>query len=216
MTIPSPLQTTLEQLEVDYTAQHDVQREGAATGQFNTPLLSEFLPWGESGCGVLATTGIVELEYAALQKSAAIYDASSRGTIELSGEDRLECIHRLTTQKLVDMKTGESRLAFITSRRGGVLADVIVHIFPDTILIDLDCTAVEQVFDHLNSYIVMEDVQVQNTTENTHWLWILGPESNKHLPKDGLPLRCQLSFWASRGLRLQLAQQIRSLFGKIA
>ena len=72
MTIPSPLQETLEQFKVEYTVQHEeTQREGAATGQFNTQLLCEFLPWGDNGCFVLATTGIVELEYAALQKSVA-------------------------------------------------------------------------------------------------------------------------------------------------
>ena len=154
MTIPSPLQQSLEQYEVEYTVQHEeTQREGAATGQFDTQLLCEFLPWGDNGCFVLATTGIVELEYAALQKSAAIFDAACRGTIELTGEDRIECINRLTTQQLLDIKAGESRLAFITSRKGGIIADAIIHVLPDKVLVDLDATVVEQ-FHRSNTTIV--------------------------------------------------------------
>ena len=42
MTIPSPLQETLEQFEIEYSVQHaDVIREGAASGQFQSQLLSE-------------------------------------------------------------------------------------------------------------------------------------------------------------------------------
>ena len=45
MTIPSPLQSKLEQLQVEYEVEHkETQREGAASGQFQPQLLSEFLP----------------------------------------------------------------------------------------------------------------------------------------------------------------------------
>jgi folate-binding protein YgfZ len=185
MTIPSPLQNALEQFEVEYAVQHDLPRDGAATGHFTTQLLSEFLPWGEDGCFVLATTGIVELEYAAIQKAVAVFDASCRGTIELTGDDRLECINRLSTQQLLDMKAGESRLSFVTSRKGATLADVIVHVLSDRILLDLDCTVVKQVVDHMNAYVVMEDVVVQDVSDTTHWLWLLGPESKNHIPSEG-------------------------------
>ena len=48
MTIPSPLLETLEQYQLDCGVHHkEIQREGAASGEFTTQLLSEFLPWGE-------------------------------------------------------------------------------------------------------------------------------------------------------------------------
>ena len=97
MTIPSPLQSKLEQLQVEYEVEHkETQREGAASGQFQSQLLSEFLPWGDGGCNILATVGIVELEYAAIHKSVGVFDAACRGTIELSGKDRLDCMNRLS------------------------------------------------------------------------------------------------------------------------
>jgi len=199
MTFPSPLLQMLEDYVLDIDVQHEeVQRDGAAIGEFKTQLLSEFLPWGEQGCIVLATTGVVELEYAALLKSSVLFDATCRGTIELTGGDRLECINRLTTQQLLNLGVGESALAFVTSRKGHIIADCIVHILEDKIIIDVDVTVVEQLCDHINSYIVMEDVQVINKTQSTHWLWSLGQDSGNlksnagttfNLPKDFLGIQ---------------------------
>jgi len=204
MTIPSPLQETLEQFKVEYTVQHDTPREGAATGHFNTQLLSEFLPWGEDGCFVLATTGIVELEYATIQKAVAVFDAVCRGTIELTGKDRLDCINRLCTQQVIDMKPGESRLSFMTSRKGAVIADVIIHVLADRIFLDLDSTVIEQVIDHMNSYIVMEDVKIQDSTDTTHWLWLLGPESKNHIPCEGNSFQLPKDFLGVEGFAIAL------------
>ncbi len=205
MTTPSPLQEILEKYEVDFAVQPDgTNREGAAEGQFQTQLLSEFLPWGDGGCFVLATTGIVELEYAAIQKSVAVFDAACRGTIELTGDDRLECINRLTTQQLLEMHEGESKLCFIISRKGCVIADALVHILPDKILVEVDITAVEQVCTHLTSYIVMEDVQIQNTTKSTHWLWCFGPESNRLVIEEGHTFRLPKSFLGIEGISIAI------------
>jgi folate-binding protein YgfZ len=195
VTIPTPLQDTLENFKLKLPSQHsDVHREGAAVGEFESQILTEFLPWGDQGCFVLATTGIVELEYAALQKGFAIFDASCRGTIELKGADGLDCINRLSTQQLLEMKDGESRLAFITSRKGGVIADAVIHQLKDKILIDVDCTVVAQLVDHIKAYIVMEDVEVEDVTKSTHWLWCLGPKSVNCTIEKGesfqLPIEC--------------------------
>ncbi len=203
MTIPSPLKETLEQYEVDFSVQPEgTNREGAAEGQFQTKLLSEFLPWGDGGCFVLATTGIIELEYAAIQKSTAIFDAACRGTIELTGGDRLECINRLTTQQLLDMKEGESKPCFIISRKGCVIADTIVHVLPNKILVEVDITAVKQVCTHMSSYIVMEDVQIQDTTESTHWILCFGPESKRLVIEKGHTFTLPKSFLGIEGISI--------------
>jgi len=206
MTIPSPLQETLEQFEIEYSVQHaDVIREGAASGQFQSQLLSEFLPWGDSGCSILATTGIVELEYAAIQKSVAVFDAVCRGTIALTGKDKLDCINRLTTQQLLDMEEGDSRLTFITSRKGSVIADAIIYMLTDKILIDVDISVIDQLCDHINSYIVMEDARANNITKSTHWLWCLGPKADKISVKDGRTFQLPKEFLRIDGIAIALS-----------
>jgi tRNA-modifying protein YgfZ len=188
MTFPSPLQHTLESYEraIETTDMRE-QRAGAAVGSYESKPMTEFLGWGEDGCFVVATTGVVELEYAAIQKTYGAFDAPCRGTIELTGPDRLECIGRLTTQKVIEMKEGEARLAFITSRKGTVVADVIVRVCKNAVLLDIDINAVQQVCDHVSSYIVMEDVQIVNRTDSTHWIWCVGPQT-KNISIEGVEL----------------------------
>ena len=178
MSYPSPLQSKLESYKPEIGQHHDeASREGAATGEYHSQLLCEFLPWGDSGCEVLATTGIVELEYAAIQKSAGLFDAPCRGTIELRGKDRLSFIDRMTTQKLNDLAVGECRLAFVINRKGSIIADVVVRNLQDRVLLDLDITVTEQLCNHFKSYIVMDDVTFEDTTPSTHWLWCVGPQA---------------------------------------
>ena len=58
MSYPSPLQAKLEAYSLTIESRHEgIAREGAATGEFKSQLLCGFLPWGDDGCNVLATTG---------------------------------------------------------------------------------------------------------------------------------------------------------------
>lgn len=189
MTFPSPIQESLEQYSIDIEVASEVPtREGAATGTFQSKIMTEFLPWGDDGCFVLATTGVVELEYAAIRKAVAVFDAPCRGTIQLTGSDRLECLGRLTTQKVDEMQVGDTLLAFVTSRKGRVVADIIVRVFEDKILLDVDVTVVQQLVDHMLSYIVMENVAIENISSSMHWFWCIGPEANKISIEDGQAL----------------------------
>ncbi|MEE2912456.1 MAG: hypothetical protein VX436_01485 [Planctomycetota bacterium] len=178
MSYPSPLQSKLEAYAADMERQQEgARREGAATGAFQSQLLCEFLPWGNADCEVLATTGIVELEYAAIQKSVGVFDAPCRGTILLRGEDRFSFIDRMSTQKLIDLKEGEAKLAFIVNRKGSIVADVVVRNVKDYVLVDFDITVAEQLCNHFKSYIVMDDVTFENVTKTTSWLWCLGSKA---------------------------------------
>ncbi|MDP7005162.1 MAG: hypothetical protein QF718_02995 [Phycisphaerales bacterium] len=179
MTFPSPIHKSLEHFALEFDgAEKQVRREGAATGTFQSKVLTEFIPWGDQGCYVLATTGIVELEYAAIQKTIGLFDAPCRGTVEITGEDRLEFIGRLTTQKVDEMKVGDVEMAFVVTRKGTIVADVIVRVFDERILLEVDVTIVEQLITHLNSYIVMDDVSISNLTSSVHWFWCVGPKAS--------------------------------------
>lgn len=180
MTIPSPLHDCIEQYELYWSKpESSDSRDGASTGYMEDNLLCEFLPWGEDACSVLATTGSVELEYAALRKHVGVFDAVSRGTIAIRGEDRLAFIDRMTTQKFSDLKVDDAQLAFVLGRKGRIIADVIVASEQSRILVDCDVTVVQTLLDHFERYIVADDVKVVNTTQDEHRLWLLGPHAKE-------------------------------------
>ena len=102
------------------------------------------------------------------------------------------------------MKEGDAKLTFITSRKGAVLADAIVHAMQHKVLLDVDITAVESLIDHIKSYIVMEDVQVINATETTHWLWALGPQRSSIKTDAGITFQLPKDFLGIEGFAIAL------------
>ena len=178
MAFPSPLQEELENYQISLPdVGNGVERSGAAKGSHQVAMLAEFLPWGEAGCVVLATAGIVELEYASIQKGSCVFDGCCRGVIEITGEDRLEFINRISTQQFENLSVGDSTLAFVANRKGKIVGDIIVHIQSHRLLIDVDIHAVEDLLSHFDEYIVMEDVEVKDCTQSAHWLWCFGPDA---------------------------------------
>ncbi len=178
MAFPSPLQEALESYQISLPEVGDgAERSGAAEGSHQEAMLAEFLPWGETRCIVLATAGIVELEYASIQKGSCVFDACCRGAIEITGEDRVEFMNRISTQQFENLSVGDSTLAFVADRKGKIVGDVIVHIQEHRLMLDVDIHAIEDLLRHFDEYIVMEDVTVTDCTQTTHWLWCLGPDA---------------------------------------
>jgi folate-binding protein YgfZ len=206
MTIPSPLHDCIAKYELKWSKPEADSRVGASTGYMEEQLLCEFLPWGDGGCSILASTGSVELEYAAIRKKVGVFDAGNRGTIYLLGSERLPFIDRMTTQKLTDMKVGESRLAFIIDRKGRIVSDIIVVCEDNQILIDCDVTTTQTIIDHFEKYIVTDDVIVQNKTKEKHRIWLLGPCAND---VDGLKhaqFTLPLEFLGEQGIAIVVDQ----------
>ena len=180
MTYPSPIQDYLANYKIPCgEVENSTNREGASTGIYQEQLLSEFLPWGETSCTILASAGIVELEYASIQKSCGVFDAACRGTIKVKGGDCFDFIERLSTQKFDNFIQGDSLLAFFVNRQGKIVADTIIHHHEDCVLIDVDITVVDALIEHLSKYAVMEDIQIQDITSDFHWLWLIGPDAIK-------------------------------------
>ena len=214
MTIPSPLHDYIANYELTWSKPNDVNnREGASTGQMEQTLLCEFLPWGEDGCLVLATSGSVELEYAAIRKNIGMFDASCRGIISIEGDDRLAFVDRMTTQSLSGMCEGDARLAFVLNRKGRIIADVIVVYEKDRILVDCDVTVVGAIIDHFELFIVADDVKITNTTENEHRIWFFGPEA-KELEEYGTTFSLPKQFLGVEGTALTISPDDAEVFWK--
>ena len=212
MTVPSPLQECIANYELTWSKPDDAEnRTGAATGQMEETFLCEFLPWGEGGCSVLATTGSVELEYAAIRKSVGMFDASCRGIISLEGEDRLAFIDRMTTQLLTDIHDGDALLAFILNRKGRIIADVIVVCEKDRILVDCDVTVVSAIIDHFKLFIVADDVKITNATQQEHRIWLIGPLA-KELDEFGTTFTLPKQFLGVEGTALTISPEDAEVF----
>lgn len=115
--------------------------------------------------------------YVALRQAAAWIDLSGRGKIRVSGEDRARLLHAMCTQNIQNMQPGEGGYAFFLNAQGRILADANIFCFEDHFLLDTESETARKVFEHIDRYIIADDVTLTDETETTATLAIEGPHA---------------------------------------
>ena len=124
--------------------------------------------------------------YRAAYESAALFDLSDHAMIELTGRDAREFLHNLCTQDVKDLPVGESREAFLTTSKARVIAHVwIWHRKQDVLLLGCAACQAEKLLQHLNHYLISEQVEVQSRPEFS-LLRVVGPKAKAAAASAGL------------------------------
>jgi len=125
--------------------------------------------------------------YEALRQAAAFMDVSGRGRIRAMGEDRKRLLHAMTTNHVEQMQPGETLYAFFLNAQGRILADVWIRCAEDHLLLDVEPEQRRKVYEHLDRYIIADDVALEDVTEATAEIAVEGPQSDS-APRFGLVL----------------------------
>jgi len=115
--------------------------------------------------------------YRALRENAAWIDLSTRGKIHVKGEDRARLLHAMTTNHVEQLKPGQGCYAFFLSAQGRILADVNILCFEDHFLLDTEPETRQRVFEHLDRYIIADDVTLEDVTEQWATIAVEGPDA---------------------------------------
>ena len=140
-----------------------------------------FAPYGPSDEAVGAAIELVEafdpveVEYASIRRSAAVFDQPHRATLEVTGSDRLEFLNRMLTQELKGIEPFSQRRAFWLNRKGRIDADLRLINLPNRVLVDVDVHAAERARTGLESFVITEDVAVADVTDAHHRMALHGP-----------------------------------------
>jgi folate-binding protein YgfZ len=132
--------------------------------------------------------GGVSTGYTALRERAAWLDLSSRGKIRAAGEDRARLLHAMITNRVQGLKTGEGCYAFFLNAQGRILADVNLLCFEDHFLLDTEPETRTKVYEHLDRYIIADDVTLEDQTPVLATLAVEGPEAVMVLSQLGAPV----------------------------
>jgi folate-binding protein YgfZ len=124
--------------------------------------------------------------FQSLEHSAALIDLSSRGRIRVTGEDRARLLHAMTTNHIQQMKPGDGLYAFFLNAQGRILADAYVLCFEDHFLLDTEPETRQKVFEHLDHYIIADDVTIEDVTADTFALGLEGPKSSDTAGRAGM------------------------------
>ena len=126
--------------------------------------------------------------YEALRSGAAWFDLSQRGKIIATGEDRARLLHAMTTNQVQELKPGEGCYAFFLNPQGRIVADVNLLCRADDFLLDVEPETRERLYQHLDKYIIADDVTLEDATERIVTLALEGPEAMAVAARLGAPV----------------------------
>jgi tRNA-modifying protein YgfZ len=126
--------------------------------------------------------------YDALRNRAAWIDLSARGKIKLTGEDRARLLHAMTTNHIQQLTPGSGCYAFFLNDKGRVLADANVLCRPDYFLLDVEPETRQPLYQHLDRFIIADDVTVDDATDAVATIAVEGPQAPEVLQRAGTPL----------------------------
>ncbi len=130
-----------------------------------------------AGLGVPDHFGDVQSEYRALTQGAAVMDRSAVGRFRLSGKDALDLLNRLTTNKVDVLPEGTGAGTVLATPKGRVID--LLHLFAthDGLLMLTSPETRARVVEWLDTYTFAEDITVEDVTEFTAMLCLLGPDA---------------------------------------
>ena len=133
------------------------------------------------------STGIITDGYTALREHAAWLDLSGRGKIRVTGEDRARLLHAMTTNHVEALQPGEGCYAFFLSAQGRILGDVNILCFEDHFLLDTEPETRTKIYEHLDRYIIADDVTLEDQTDQVATIAVEGRDAGTVLAAIGAP-----------------------------
>lgn len=129
------------------------------------------------GTEVALDYGDPETELNAACNCSAVFDASLFGRIEVVGKDRLELLHRLSSNSLAGAPEGSVVPTLFLTDKGKMIDRVIVFVRKESLLLLTSPEKEDAVARWINKYTITEDIGLRNVTDETAMLYLLGAQS---------------------------------------
>jgi folate-binding protein YgfZ len=128
----------------------------------------------------------VHEEFSALLNGCGVYDLGLRGRISLTGSDRVRWLNGMVTNNIRDLAAGSGVYAFLLNPQGRILGDMTVYNPGEALMVETDRSQVEKIIATFDHYIIMDDVEVTNVSEQETALGLAGPKSRAILNAAGI------------------------------
>src|SRR5579872_851227 len=148
-----------------------------------------------------ADFGDVRAEFTALTSAAGIFALSSRVKIAVTGGDRVRWLNGMLTNNVRDLPVAWGIYAFLLNPQGHILGDLYAYNRGESLILDTDQAQLEKILAHFDHYIIMDDVELKNLSEELNTIGIAGPGAAEKLHQIGLeardlqPLQCANQEW---------------------
>jgi folate-binding protein YgfZ len=116
-------------------------------------------------------------QYRALRNGAGILRREDRGRITLRGEDRKAYLQGLLSNDILALEAGSWCYATLLTAQGRMISDMRVFDLGDMILLDLERDVTARVREHLENFVITEDVIVEDVTDRFAQIGLYGPKA---------------------------------------
>jgi folate-binding protein YgfZ len=127
-----------------------------------------------------------QAEFAALINGCGIYDLGFRARISLTGSDRVRWLNGMVTNNIRDLALGHGVYAFLLNPQGRILGDMFVYNQGEALIVETDRSQVEKIIATFDHYIIMDDVEVTNISDQQTAIGLMGPRSRAILNRAGI------------------------------
>lgn len=125
-------------------------------------------------------------QLAALLQTAGISRLDQTGWIRVTGEDRVRWLNGMVTNTIQQLQDGEGNYNFLLSVQGRIQGDATIFAEPNALLIETAASQVPNLTALLDRFIIMDDVELADTTAAQSGLMIAGPSTASLLTQIGL------------------------------
>jgi folate-binding protein YgfZ len=137
-----------------------------------------------------AAPGFSPDEYRALQEGAGFLPRTDRGRLLLRGEDRKSYLQGLLSNDVASLGTHAWCYATLLTPQGRMISDMrVFELGPSTpvagsaslgtgtVLLDLEAAVTETVREHLDKFVITEDVTVEDVSASLSQVGLYGPKA---------------------------------------
>ena len=135
-----------------------------------------------------------ESELASLVHTAAVYDLGYLTRIRITGEDRVRWLNGMVTSTVQSLPQGYGNYTLILNAQGRIQGDGSVYRAAGHLLLETDRSQAPRLLAHLDHFIIMDDVELQELDATNTTLGLAGPQATEILESLNLPVPETLAF----------------------
>jgi folate-binding protein YgfZ len=116
-------------------------------------------------------------EYAALRETVALVDTNFHAFYSFTGTDRQRYVNAILTSNVRDLKPGQGTAGLLLNPQGHILAEVETFAREESILASSHTMIRERTLSTFEKFIIMDDVTLEDVTDSTGTLDLVGPRA---------------------------------------
>lgn len=147
-----------------------------------TPLLGHHervgTPLGEfAGCVLPESFGDWESEWRAARENAAVFDTNWHAIFVFRGPDRVRYLNAIVSNDVKSLGEDQGTLALLLNPQGHILFELEIYAQQDQLTVSTHGSVRAKALAELDKYIIMDDVEMEDATEQLGTIAIEGPRA---------------------------------------